>query len=280
MSRPAPLAAGVKRVVLVLASVGPVGHAAAQQATNVPAALQPGEGSFIYRPLASYFRLDGEGANGDVDMVIQSHALAYGLTPEFTAVAEVPLVYVNTPGTEDVGVGDIDLTLQWRWFADDPAPLQTRRVVLIGGVEVPSFDDGFSSDSLDPFFGVSATLIHRRHAVNAAAVWQFNTGGGGDGPTLGFSESDAEALAVDAAYLYRIDPVSFAEGGLTSTFFQAQFLARYETHGDTQLIFAPGIIHNGLTWAVEAVVQVPLAQDLDQRAELDVGFTAGIRYLF
>ncbi len=275
--------AGATRLLLVvlgLVGAGPGGRAAAQQATNVPAALQPGEGSLVYRPLASYFRLDGNGPSGAVDMAVQSHALAYGLTHKLTAVAEVPLIYVNTPGTEDVGVGDIDLTLQWRWFVDDPAPLQTRRVVLIGGVEVPSFDDGFSSESLDPFFGVSATWIHSRHAINAAAVWQFNTRGGGAGPVLGFSESDAEALAIDAAYLYRVDPASFADGGQTSTFFQAQLLGRYETHGDTQLIFAPGIIHNGLTWAVEGAVQVPLAQDLDHRAELVWGINFGFRLLY
>ena len=254
-----------------------------QQATNVPAALQPGQGSLIYRPQAFYFSFDDDrpGGLGEVDMLVSSHAFAYGVAPELTLIAEVPLVYVDTatPDDDDFGVGDIDLTVQWRLLVDDPAPLETRRVVLIGGVEAPSFDDGFSSESLDPFFGVSTAWVDDRHAVNAAAVWQFNTQGEVPLP-VGFGSSSDESLALDAAYLYRIDPASFAAGGTTSAFFQAQLLGRYETGGDAELIAAPGFIYNGPTWAVEAAVQVPLWQDIDGRAELVWGINVGLRLLF
>ncbi|MEM9418698.1 MAG: hypothetical protein AAGA25_06515 [Planctomycetota bacterium] len=263
------------------------GSASAQQSTDMPAAVQPGWEVAIIRQETYFSRMDDprEGGFGTVDMWEFETTLAYGLTRDSALMVHVPVMYWDldntapNPDAQGWGLDDVTLMYQHRFYQEDVGPIETRRAVLLTGAEVPTFDDGFSSDSLDPLLGVAYTRIDGRHGFNASALWKFNTGDE-DGFAIEFGDSKYDALRLDGSYLYRLSPEEYTADTVGSHYVQAQLLGRYETNGDTALHFAPGWMYEGPQWAFEATVHLPVFQDLDHRTDLEFGINFGIRYLF
>ncbi len=260
--------------------------ASAQQATDMPAGVQPGKGIWAFRDLTRYTRYDdgNTGLNrGDIDQVVHENVFAYGVARELVAMVHVPVVYrdfsdIDGGDAEGLGLADLPVMLQWRFWRHDAGTIDTSRAVLFGGLEVPSGDEGFSSESLDPFLGIALTHIHGRHGLNGALKYQVNTGGIDD-PIM-FNHGSADALTADASYLYRLTPNEYAADTRASTYLQLQLLGRYETNGDHELMLAPGYLYEAQTWAAEITVRVPLIEELDERPETTWGLTAGVRFLF
>ena len=259
----------------------------AQQSTDMPAAVQPGWEVFVVRQETEYMRMDDPrpGGFGAIEMTETETTLAYGLTRDSALMVHVPVMYWDLesaapePASQGFGVDDITLMVQHRFYKEDLGPIETRRAVLLVGLEVPSYDEGFSSESLDPMLGVAYTLIDGRHGLNASALWKFNTSAD-DGFAIEFGDSAADALRLDGSYLYRLSPETYTAETTGSHYVQAQLLGRYETNGDTQVMFAPGWMYEGRQWAFEATVHLPVLQELDHRAELKWGVNLGVRYLF
>ncbi len=274
-------------IVAVLAAAGAFSTAHAQQSTDMPAAVQPGWEVPIVRQEFHYSRMDDPRANGfgSVDMLEFETTFAYGVGRKSALMIHVPVVYwdlENTapnPDADGWGLDDITVMFQHRFYQEDVGPIETRRAVLLTGLEVPSYDDGFSSESFDPLLGVAYIRIDGRHGLNASALWKFNTGTG-DGFTIEFGDSKFDALKLDASYLYRLSPEAYTAQTTGSHYFQAQLLGRYETNGDISTMFAPGWMYEGRQWAFEATFHVPVFEDLDHRTELEYGINFGIRYLF
>jgi len=275
------LAAGVLLVELVN------GAASAQQSTDMPAAVQPGWEVPIVRQEAKYMRTEDPrpGGLGDIDTLELETTLAYGIGRTSALMLHVPVMYRDldnadlNPDADGWGLDDITVMVQHRFYQNDVGPIETRRVVLLTGLEVPSYDDGFSSDSFDPLLGVAYTRIDGRHGLNASALWKFNTSAD-DGFNIEFGDSKFDALKLDGSYLYRLSPEAYTAQTTGSHYFQAQLLGRYETNGDLGLMFAPGWMYEGRQWAFEATFHVPVFEELDHRAELEYGLNLGIRYLF
>lgn len=271
--------------VAVCAAVSP--SARGQQTTDMPAAVQPGYEVPVVRQEVMYTRHDDTRANGfgSIDMWEIETTFAYGIGRTSALMVHVPVMYWDlddpspNPDAEGWGLDDIPVMYQWRFFQQDVGPIETRRAVLLAGVEVPSYDEGFSSDSFDPVLGVAYTRIDGRHGLNASALWKFNTGSD-DGYSIEFGDSKHDALKLDGSYLYRLAPEAYTAHTTGSHYFQAQLLGRYETNGDTQVMLAPGWMYEGRQWAYEATIHLPIHQDLEHRAELEWGINLGIRYLF
>ncbi|MEM7627591.1 MAG: hypothetical protein AAF333_18500 [Planctomycetota bacterium] len=259
----------------------------AQQSTDMPAAVQPGWEVFVVRQETQYMRMDDPRPDGfgSIDMFEFETTLAYGLGRTSALMVHVPLMYWDledatpAPDAQGFGVDDITVMYQHRFYREDVGPIETRRAVLLTGLEVPSFDEGFSSESFDPLIGVAYTRIDGRHGLNASALWKFNTNANDDFE-IEFGDSSADALKLDGSYLYRLDPEAYTAQTTGSHYFQAQALGRYETNGDWQVMFAPGWMYEGRQWAFEATVHLPVLQELDSRAELEWGVNLGVRYLF
>ncbi|MEM1109363.1 MAG: hypothetical protein AAGH99_11825 [Planctomycetota bacterium] len=253
----------------------------------MPAAVQPGLEVSIVRQEMFYMRMDDprEDGFGSIDMTEFETTFAYGLTPTAALMVHVPLMYWDlenaapNPDAQGFGVDDITVMLQHRFYQEDVGPIETRRAVLLTGLEVPSFDEGFSSESFDPLIGVAYTAIDGRHGFNASALWKFNTSADDDF-AIEFGDSSADALSLDGSYLYRLAPEAYTAETTGSHYLQFQALGRYETNGDTQIMFAPGWLYEGREWAFEATVHLPVIQELDHRAELEYGINLGVRYLF
>ena len=263
----------------------------AQQATDSPAAVQPGKGQWAVRQLVRYDRYDDantRNGRGQVDQVIHETVAAYGLARNWAAMVHVPLLYreffenigvvPDSDLADGFGVGDLNLMLQHRFWQSDQPGTDTARAVLLGGVEVPSGDADFSTGSFDPFVGVAYTQISGRHGLNATAVFKVNTGG--LELPVRFDHGPDDSVRLDGSYLYRLAPGVYTAQTTGSAYAQVQVLGRYETNGDTEVLVAPGYLYEAPGWAFEATVRLALLQSLDERPEVDVGLTLGLRFLF
>jgi hypothetical protein len=289
-SNPRPLGPAGAALAAALAAAWAtllIPDAAGQQSSDMPAAVQPGFEVPIVRQLVKYRRYDDPrpAGFGQIDGLEYETTLAYGVGRYSAVMVHVPTMFYDLenpaadPEADGFGIDDIDLMFQHRFYQEDVGPIETRRAVLLAGVEVPTYDEGFSSESFDPLLGVAYTRIDGRHGFNASALWKFNTGTD-DGFAIEFGDLKHDALQLDGSYLYRLAPEAYTAETLGSHYAQLQLLGRYETNGDMQLMFAPGWMYEGRQWAFEATVHLPVWQELDQRADLEWGVNLGLRYLF
>ncbi|MEM9296601.1 MAG: hypothetical protein AAGA57_12435 [Planctomycetota bacterium] len=275
--------------MLALVAAVSAGDAAGQQTALSGAAVQPGKGVVVARGIAEATLYEGDAIGFDELVEYRQQVVAgYGLTRDVTAMVHVPLVYRDYQGpvaagtgdsfTDVFGIDDVLLMGQYRFWQNDTGAIDTRRAVVSGGVEVPTFAEGLSSDSFDPFVGAAYTQIQGRHGVNAAARYKLTTGGGAR--SVRFGQNTGDALRVDAGYLYRLSPAQYGLDTTHSTYLTFDVLGRYETNGDTELLLAPGYLWEGPRSAVFGGVMLPVHQDLDLRAEAKVGVVLEVRLLF
>ncbi len=268
--------------LLILASglLGPA-PATAQQATDMPAAVQPGKGLWAVRQIARHTRYDTGNLNpdfGDVTQTDYETVLAYGFARDWVAMAHLPLTHTTSDTGDDAGLRDITLMFQHRFWRRDTGPINTARLVAMGGAQLPSGDELFSSESVDPFVGLAYTQVDGRHGLNASVLFQHNPKA--TARQLRFGDAGADGLRTDASYLYRLRPAAYTADTTWSSYLQAQVLTRYETNGDFEALLAPGFLYEARDWAAEITVQLPVIQRVDHRAQTQVAVTFGLRLLF
>jgi len=259
--------------------------ALAQESANVLAATQPSVGSFYLRERLQYMRLgdDPSPADRTVDKLVATTSLAYGLAREWSLSLELPVVYERSSPTgrstvEDVGLSDLWLAVKWRPWQLDLGPVDSLRFAVVSGVEIPSGDGEFSSDSFDPFIGGVFTGILGRHGFNAAAVYKHNNGGdpystrAGDGP--------ADAVRLEGSYLFRLIPAAYAVDTTAASYLTFEVNSLYETNGDWELIVGPGILYEARTFALEAALGLPALRAAGERPTTELVLTVGVRFLF
>lgn len=253
----------------------------AQEAIQTTAATQPSVGHFIPRWQVRYYRFDrGESRIKIAGWDVHTHAfLAYGLTSNLAGQVEIPLVHRQvTDGESSTGLADPRLSAKWRFWQDDFGPVNTARWSAWGGLEIPSGDNSFSTDSLDPFFGTVFTLIDGRHGLNQSLQWKFSNG---STPQPIFSgQSRADEGQAHTSYLYRIAPMSYTEDFQASWYGVLEMSWFYETNGDWSAHLAPGLLYEHPDWAMEASVQLPIDQEVKDRPENELSIIVGIRLLF
>lgn len=266
-------------VAPMLVLVGAIAHAHAQAPINSNVALQPSKGGLIIRQQFRY--TEGERnapvGNLDVEQVSSITTFVYGVSDYLTLILDAPFVLSrrleNDTGDDDSdsGFADLRILFKLRLYRDDFGPTDTARFDLIGGFEFPTGKDEFSSDSIDPILGGVFTHIEGRHAFDADALWQFNTGGGDRGEDM---------FRYDLAYLYRLWPETYASNQPTAVFGALELNGFYETNDDQELFVSPGIQYVTTRWIIEATVQIPVWQALSHRPERDFVVGVGFRVQF
>jgi hypothetical protein len=264
--------------LLLLAALG--GTALAQEATNTPAATQPSVGKWYLREKVQYERF-ADDAHADQQgrgMVVATTTLARGLTRNLSASVELPVVHRGGGSSGRTGLADPALAVKWRPWQRDLGPVDSVRFAVFGGVEAPSGDDHFSSDSWDPFVGGVATAILGRHGFNQSVSYKLN---GGDGrPLARAGDGPDNALRLDTAYLFRIDPVAYTARTSAATYVTLELNGLREDGGDHEVFLGPGLLYEARTYALEATVGLPVARDLSRRSEAELRVTLGARLLF
>ena len=157
---------------------------------NTDVALTPPEDGTIVRFQWRDITLshDPTPMDRDVSLTVNPLTVVHGISANLAVLATLPSINrrVELPSgedAEDTGVGDIPLLFKYRFYQDDE-PGVTTRWAMIGGVEIPSYDEDFSSDSFDPIIGTVWTHQRRDWWIDWDLIYKFNTAGGTAGDDL------------------------------------------------------------------------------------------------
>ncbi len=251
-----------------------------QEASGTPSATLPSPGAIVTRfQFRAYdFRPGPTDPPRQGWLLEERFMAAIGLAPELAVEAELPLF--QSPGSvgEPVGLGDLDLSFKWRVWRSDPGPVDTLRLALLGGAQLPTGTAGYGSSSVDPFLGAAFTGIIDRHGLGAAVRYTFTTGSAFDPIFAG--DTTADLLQLDGAYLYRLHPAEYGASREAAWYGSVELNTTYETDGQWEMLVTPGVLIEAPRWALELGVQLPLVQRVDERPELRVAIVAGVRFLF
>ena len=254
------------------------GHSIAQESALSLAATQPAKGRITWREQARFerYELNGE----QIDQFTIDTRLTYGLRKDVALTLNVPTVFRDREnGIDDQdGLGDATLSLKWRFWQEDPGPIDTNRLALIAGVRMPSGTDGLSGDGWDPMVGLIFTKVTDRHGINAALTYTVGTDGIANPVVAG--TGGADLLTLETSYLYRLSPSEYASDTQASWYVTVESFVDYETNGDVAWRIAPGLLYEARRFTVELSPIVPVVDDVEHRAELDWGLALGVRFLF
>ena len=223
---------------------------------NTNTAIAPGEGQYVYRTQLRF--LESHSSPGvvdiDVNVLVNPHVLAYGVRENFTLFGVVPLIIregTSRPpaggfsNLDDQAVADMRFFGKYRFYEMDQ-PGETTRWSVFGGVEVPTYDKVFSSNSFDPFIGTVWTYQSLDWGLDLDWFWNFNTG-----------------KALDEKIWQ-----------LNSVF---EFNGSYFTDGSNLLYAAPGFQLALESMIVEVSLQLPIIRDLKSTVEPDFVIVIGTR---
>ncbi len=243
-------------------------------ATFISVPVAKGGYAFQSEILYQNFRNDTAGLK--LDTVAFPQLFAYGITNRVTIFTVIPLVYAdfNVPGFlvgNEFGVADIPIALKEDIYRKQ-SHLQNIQFSLTQGIEIPSGDDPFTSNSIDfPFLGGVFTWQTPGNEIDQDFSYKINTDGGG-----GFNEGDE--FFHDTAYSRRLLPWKLPEEGQP---FQWNVVLELNGHyakrdtGGGDFLFANSggytlLLTSGFNFIfpkknfnLDVAAQVPMIQDLN-----------------
>lgn len=298
---------GAVAMLIALGGNGTAGAAPETFNTALPVA----KGEFVFREQFLYKRASDDPSTGPgpTDRVVQVlggiSVLGYGVTGDFAVFGILPYLdkslKVTTAAGSRIrrstrGIGDARLLGRYTIFKDN-FPGGSFRVAPFAGIELPTgrHDDSdglgtlpatlqLGSGSWDPFAGIVATYQVLDYQIDGSLGYQRNTEAGS------FEFGDEARL--DASLQYRLWPRELGGGvpGFLYGVVEANLIHRGRNKsggagdansGGTVLFVAPGLQYVTKRWIVEAIVQLPVLQDLNGTALGDDYIVrAGIRINF
>lgn len=259
----------------------------AQEAMYTQAATMPSPGTYVYRTQFHLWAYGSNPADGSkrTEKVESMNTLAIGLVRDWALnidmTAEANRTEDGTTGEwkSDKSIEEVDLMVKWRIYQNDRGGIDTERIALLGGVVFDNAqDDDLAGIAVSPHVGAVYTVVRGRHGFNQDLLFKLNTGGdnadnfGGEGPS--------DAIFFNSAYVYRFYPSRFRPDSEGAWYITAEMNGLYETNGDIELRWSPGVMYEGRWYAFEVMMQLPLWNEVDHRAELDAGFGFGFRFTF
>jgi len=280
--------------------LAPSAPRAAPQTFN--SALPLAEGQFVWREQLLLRESSGRAAGLDRDLQITGllSVLGYGIRADWALFAVVPWLRkqldAGSISRAGSGVGDASVFARYTLFSrDDPG--QTLRIAPFVGVKAPSGTTtetdsrGRLPRALQPgtgawdgFAGLVTTWQTLGWELDAQVRYQAT------GSDAGFAPGDR--FDFDASWQYRVWPPALGRGvqgfgyAVLESNLQVQDNSRVggqrePDSGGTRWFVAPGLQWVTRRWVAEAVVQLPLAQDLNgQQPEDDFILRAGFRVNF
>ena len=247
---------------------------------NTNTAIAPGEGQTVYRTQLRYLQSHSTpgSTDRDINVLVNPHVLAYGVRENLTVFGVIPLVKrdgtvrPSTPAgsfteLDDFGVADLRFFAKYRLCEND-RPGETTRWSIFGGLEVPTFDKDFSSNSWDPFMGTVWTYQSLEWGLDFDWFWNFNTGDG----VFRYDE-----MRYDAAYTYVLLTGKTLDEKVWQLNSVLELNGSYFTDGSHLVFAAPGFQLALEHMIVEASLQLPVIRDLKSGLEPDFLFAVGTR---
>ena len=260
--------------------------ARAQSPINAPGAMQPSTNTGVLHEMFLYRDRGPDPTMGDLgaDEYIALTQVAYGLQYNLSMQLDVPVAYSSiqpaspSDDDDDFNIADSTLLLKYRVFRHDPAPAETIRFSLIGGLQIPgnsTYRMDASHDAWDPIVGAVFSTVLGRHGFNLSALYEFYTGG-----DEGMGDAFDDSVRYDASYLFRLAPAEYTEDSASAWYAVIELNGYYDLNGDHELFISPGVMYEARTFTLDASVMIPAHQDLDYRAESEFLVGIGARFSF
>ncbi|MDP1662935.1 MAG: hypothetical protein Q8L55_13550 [Phycisphaerales bacterium] len=274
----------MNRSALTVAVAGLLTHGAlAQEAMTTQAATMPTAGAAILRQSIFLYDLGSNPLTGDLGrrMFVSDTSLQLGLDAGWSLLIDAQAEHVRTETPTGIDSDDafssIDITAKYRFYMNNRGGIDTERAALLMGLRIDTED----SVNADPHIGVVYTRVAGRHGINAELTYTYSTGDEHDtlSNALG-GEGAADSINYNLAYVYRVLPAAFTAESTGAWYVTAELLGLYETNGDNEIRYAPGLMFEGRSLALEVQVQLPLVADLEERPELKWAVGVGLRWLF
>ena len=264
-------------VVITLLSVT-APSALAQAPLNSDVALTPPKDGWVIRIQWRYSRLfdDPTPLDQEINQSVVPLTVVYGATEDLALLGTLKIVdrkieFGSGETKSDTGFADIPLLAKFRFYQDDQTG-KTTRWAAIGGLEVPTFDNDFSSESFDPIIGTVWTHQELKWEIDWDVIYKLNTAGGVDGD---------DELRADFTATYRLLGGESDTIGPWGLYAIGELNGKYITDGSTQLFGSPGLQYITPNFILEAGVQLPIGQDLKSpRLETDYTVVLSIRIQF
>lgn len=270
-------------------------------------ALPVGRGDFVFREQFLYIKAsdDPSPADRNLEVLGSISVLGYGATSDLALFGVLPYLDkeldLTTSGGQRMtrstnGIGDAQLFARYTVFQKD-LPGRNFRIAPFLGLELPTGDDDdrdsfgrlpqplqLGSGSWDPFGGVIATYQTLDYQVDAQLSYKANT------KANGFEFGDE--FQFDASLQYRLWPRELGAGvpGFLYGVIETNLLHQAKNEisgtndpnsGSTKLFLSPGLQYVTKRWILEAIVQLPVVQDLNGMAlKDDYSVRAGFRVNF
>lgn len=263
-----------------------VSHAASQTFNS---ALPVADGNLVFREQFLYRKAgdDPTAADRDLDAFGAISVIGYGVSSDLAVFGVLPYLDkqlgMTTPGGQRIarsarGMGDAQIFARYTMMQKDRRG-GTFRIAPFVGIELPTGDDddcdGFGrlpqplqpgAGSWNPFGGVIATMQTLDYQIDGQLRYKANN------RANGFEPGDETAL--DLSLQYRLLPRELGAGvpGFLYGVLEANLLHQQKNRaagasdpdsGGTTLYLSPGLQYVTRKWVLEAIVQLPVAQNLN-----------------
>lgn len=271
---------------------------------NSDVGITPFKGQTILRTQARFTRKtdDPSGQNRQLDAVALPVVGVYGITAKSAVLMKI--AYVNkdlrtVSGLKrgDQGIGDLTILGKHRVYARNYKGA-TSRLAVIGGLELPTGDDGerdssgvlpqplqLGSGSVDIIVGGLYTLASLDHEVDVNGVYKFNR----EANDFQFGDE----FSYNVAYLRRVWPRALPDEGIYTQWnalleFNGIYTQRNEfqgkavpASGGNTVFLSPGVQFVAQRMILEFSYQYPIMQDLHgNQLETDYKLAFSFRYTF
>lgn len=292
-------------LLAVMAMLGPQAAMAAPETFNT--ALPVGTGDFVLRGqlLIVGASDDPTPENRDLEVRGGVSVLGYGVMSDVAVFAMLPYLdkelRLTLPNGQQIkrrssGLGDAQLFVRYTAIQVDRSGVNFR-IAPFGGIKLPTGEDKDAdrfgpvpqpllpgSGSWDVFGGVVATYQTLDYQIDAQLSHTVNT------KANGFKFGETTSL--DASLQYRLLPRELGSGvpGFLYGVIEANVVHQGKNEiegiedpnsGGTKLFLSPGLQYVTKRWILEAIVQLPVVQDLGGTAlKDDYTVRAGFRVNF
>jgi len=252
---------------------------------SVDAGLTPAEGRWILRSQVRYMSR-GDDAGVLMEQLVFPVVLAYGLRSNVTVVGRQALIHrgrtVLGNSTTNSGFGDTYVFVKYKAYRMNSRHL-TFGVAPTLGVEFPTGESAFSSNTWDLKSGLYASARTRTWSSDVSVAYLWNDVGGNVMAVPG------DELSIDAAVAYQF---IMDESGLVtaSPVLELSYLKVWPSHigsddvpntGETVLYVSPGAKLSTSMIIVEGLMRIPIREDLvGNQLERNVQALLGVRILF
>ncbi|UCC79014.1 MAG: transporter [Candidatus Zixiibacteriota bacterium] len=257
---------------------------------SIDAGLTPPQKRWIFRSQVRFMQRtnDPTPMGREMKMYMFPAVVAYGLRPDLTLMVRQAAgrseMLMNGNSDSQSGLADLFVLAKFRMSRINTASYTIGMAPTIG-LEMPTGQDGFTSDSWDPHLGyfISGRSGPWGLDLNALYVWN------GMAKTGDSDSEPGDEFSLDAAFAYQYgfgDDAEYAFAPVVELSYKKINSNSIndiivENTGESFFQLSPGFKFTRSSFIVESLLQLPVWQDQEGiQTERDIGFLVGLRFMY